>query len=61
MEDIIKRSGNTFGTNEAIILSQLALSAIPAAAVIFLDIVTSELPLVCVPYSVLIAVRVLYH
>ena len=44
MEDVIKRSGNTFGTNEAIILSQLSLSAVPTAAIIFLDIITNELP-----------------
>ena len=44
MEDVIKRSGNTFGTNEAFILTQLSIVAVPTAAIIFLDIITNELP-----------------
>ena len=44
MEDVIKRSGNTFGTNEAFILTQLSVAAVPTAAIIFLDIVTNQVP-----------------
>ena len=44
MEDVIKRSGNTFGTNEAFILTQLSVAAVPTAAIIFLDIITNQMP-----------------
>ncbi|KAL5247023.1 hypothetical protein ACHWQZ_G019031 [Mnemiopsis leidyi] len=44
MEDVIKRSGNTFGTNEAFILTQLSVAAVPTAAIIFLDIITNQVP-----------------
>ena len=44
MEDVIKRSGGTFGINEAMILSQLSLAAIPTAVIVFLDMVTRRPP-----------------
>ena len=44
MEDVIKRSGNTFGTNEAFILTQLSIAAVPTASIIFLDIITNQIP-----------------
>ena len=46
MEDIIKQSGGTFGTNEVMILSQLSLAAIPTSAIIFLDLVVDRPPTV---------------
>ena len=49
MEDVIKRSGNTFGTNEAFILTQLSVAAVPTAAIIFLDIITNQMPQVKEP------------
>jgi len=48
MEDVIKKSGGTFGNNEAMILSQLSLAAIPTAVIVFLDMVTRRSPQVCV-------------
>ena len=44
MEDVIERSGYAFGTNEALMLSQLSLAAIPTAMVVFLELVTIEEP-----------------
>ena len=44
MEDVIERSGYAFGTNEAIMLSQLSLAAIPTAMAVLLELVTIEKP-----------------
>ena len=44
MDDVIRGAGYKFGTNELMILSQLSIAAAPTAAIIFLDVVTSDTP-----------------
>jgi len=48
MDDVIKRVGHVFGANEFFMLFSLSLAAIPTSFVIFLEIVTTEEPEVCI-------------